>query len=491
MSDEEERRALKWGRQTWRRQWIAKFADRQRIGRRWIAVVDLVHWCAQSTTAAGIDEEQKARDLTFRRLADSILKGEFEREGPSKILYLDPLVTGDGASARCRLTREQFEIAFEVAAIPPAASLPLLVLGRCWLPRELARHWLQSHGYHWSAHFEPAAKKPTARAIQDFDVQLGWVPLSVALEIIGAVEGDLAWELLKQAIQLKSLPTHCRADGVNCSLEPYWLDFLAFDDPEGDCLSFDRLKAAEAKFHIPDLATDVVVSIACCAELWPDVAWQNPSAVKAADDNVRSEREFRSPDWSLGNVLSWIAFRDPALICRFESRHDLLTYRRYDQPRSRNLKRPMLDPHADQKLLDVLKDAGLTAIKEGAEIASSYWFGKHTSHLSDDLRFRRAEAIARWSMESGEAATMPQASSRLDDNKPVRPPSREKEFWPAAREAAVEWLKENGCPAPNDGNQAALEKHVSEWLEDHRHEASESAIRRHVVRWIKEFCQEL
>ncbi len=56
-----------------------------------------------------------------------------------------------------------------------------------------------------------------------------------------------------------------------------------------------------------------------------------------------------------------------------------------------------------------------------------------------------------------------------------RPPSREKEFWPAAREAAVDWLTDNGCPAPNDGNQAALEKHVTEWLEDHRHEASESA----------------
>jgi len=66
-------------------------------------------------------------------------------------------VTGDGASARCRLTREQFEIAFEAAAIPPAASLPLLVLGRCWLPRELARHRLQSHGFRWARHFEPAA----------------------------------------------------------------------------------------------------------------------------------------------------------------------------------------------------------------------------------------------------------------------------------------------------------------------------------------------
>jgi hypothetical protein len=72
-----------------------------------------------------------------------------------------------------------------------------------------------------------------------------------------------------------------------------------------------------------------------------------------------------------------------------------------------------------------------------------------------------------------------------------RPPSREKEFWPAAREAAMDWLTDNGCPAPNDGNQAALEKHVTEWLEDRGHDASESAIRRHVRRWITEFRQEL
>jgi hypothetical protein len=64
-------------------------------------------------------------------------------------------------------------------------------------------------------------------------------------------------------------------------------------------------------------------------------------------------------------------------------------------------------------------------------------------------------------------------------------------FGQTAREAAVEWLTDNGCPAPNDSNQAALEKHVSEWLQDHRHEASESAVRRHVVRWIKEFRQDL
>jgi hypothetical protein len=72
-----------------------------------------------------------------------------------------------------------------------------------------------------------------------------------------------------------------------------------------------------------------------------------------------------------------------------------------------------------------------------------------------------------------------------------RPPSREKKFWPAAREIGVDWLIDNGCPVPGDGNQAALERHVTTWLEDHGHEASESTVRRHTARWIKERRAEL
>jgi hypothetical protein len=161
MSDQEERRALKWGRQRRRRQWIAKFVGRQRIGRRWVALVDIVDWCAQSTTSATREEEAKAREVAYQRLTDSVRKGEFERGGRSKILYLDTLVTSDGWSPRCRLTREQFEVAFDVAGTPSASSFPLSVLNCCWLPGELARRWLESHGYRWPSHFEPASEPMT------------------------------------------------------------------------------------------------------------------------------------------------------------------------------------------------------------------------------------------------------------------------------------------------------------------------------------------
>jgi len=135
---------------------------------------------------------------------------------------------------------------------------------------------------------------------------------------------------------------------------------------------------------------------------------------------MRAEREFNSPDWSLGNVLSWIAFRDPALVCQFERRRDVFWYKLYNKPpRTRMDKRPMLDPRADWTLLDSLKDSRLTAIRNGAELPSSYWFGKFTSHLADDLRFRRTETIKCWPVEKSNTSAALQ--SHIGDEGAVAP----------------------------------------------------------------------
>jgi hypothetical protein len=148
-------------RRKWRREWIVKFAERQRIARRWVAIVDLIDWCAHSTTTASIDAEAAARKLAYRRLTESMRRGEFEHDGRSKLLYLDTLVTSDGASPRCRLTREQLEIAPDIAAVPPAPSSPITVLNCCWLPADLARHWLRAHGYTLPPYLKPEAPQET------------------------------------------------------------------------------------------------------------------------------------------------------------------------------------------------------------------------------------------------------------------------------------------------------------------------------------------
>ena len=126
-----------------RREWIDKFRQRQHAARRWIEFVEIAKWCARSTTGTSADDEQRALELAYQRLANSVLQGEFEACGRSKILYLDPTVTGDGVTPRWRLSREQFEIAATFAA----PSLPILVLARCWLRRERAAAWLELHGY--------------------------------------------------------------------------------------------------------------------------------------------------------------------------------------------------------------------------------------------------------------------------------------------------------------------------------------------------------
>jgi hypothetical protein len=143
-----------------RRAWIKRFAEHQRRLREWISVPDLTDWCGQSTTTAVVAEQAKSRDLALELFADSILKAEFEREGRSKILFLSSRVTGRG-SIPCRLKRESFERQWRYAAkMTPAPPLPLEVLACCWLPRELARQWIESHGYRWPPHLDP--EKPPA-----------------------------------------------------------------------------------------------------------------------------------------------------------------------------------------------------------------------------------------------------------------------------------------------------------------------------------------
>jgi hypothetical protein len=60
-------------------------------------------------------------------------------------------------------------------------------------------------------------------------------------------------------------------------------------------------------------------------------------------------------------------------------------------------------------------------------------------------------------------------------------------FWTDARAEVKTWLEDYGCPAPNDGNQAKLERHISDWLSERGHNPGEATIRRYVGKWIQEF----
>jgi hypothetical protein len=75
---------------------IDDFATRQRGDRHWVGLVELVDWAARSSTGAGKEQEDTARDLGWRRLAESIVRGEFEQGGRSKVVLLDERVSADG-----------------------------------------------------------------------------------------------------------------------------------------------------------------------------------------------------------------------------------------------------------------------------------------------------------------------------------------------------------------------------------------------------------
>lgn len=214
--DTEERLALKWRREKWRRQWIAEFAERQRATRRWIAITDLVGWCAHSTTTASLEAEAQAREVAYRRLINSLLKGEFERDDRSRILYLDTLVMSDGASPRCRLTREQFEIAFDATAALPAPSLPITVLNCCWLPANLAQQWLEAHGYRLPPYLERS--RGAGEGIENRD-EWKWHPtpelrsaIRKAISALGRPPGNPRWEVFCDRVRL---------EGKACGMRPY------------------------------------------------------------------------------------------------------------------------------------------------------------------------------------------------------------------------------------------------------------------------------
>lgn len=77
-------------RERWRRGWIDRFAAKQREIRRWIPFVEIADACARAASPVTIAEEDGAHALAYRRLVDSIARGEFERNGASWVLMLLP-----------------------------------------------------------------------------------------------------------------------------------------------------------------------------------------------------------------------------------------------------------------------------------------------------------------------------------------------------------------------------------------------------------------
>jgi hypothetical protein len=154
-------------------------------------------------------------------------------------------------------------------------------------------------------------------------------------------------------------------------------------------------------------------------------------------------------------------------------------------------------------------------VGRGAGIAAEQWyratvFCDGTVEFKDDPRFpllqpfpvglgptrhhievRRNDVFKYWPAGADQSEPEPLTQQRADRKPTARRPSREKPFWPTAREEAQEWLEENGYPEPGDGRQAELEGHIARWLEERGHKAGESTIRGHVATWIRQYRDSL
>ena len=233
-----------------------------------------------------------------------------------EILYLNSFMR-DGASPRCRLTKEQFGFAFEAAQMPLAPSLPLNVLGLCWVPRELAREWIEKNAYRWPAHFEPPG---TASMRSTSDENRHFKLLAEAVVAVARRRGvplDQAWAALKADMAAGELKARCRAKRYDQQqaqwidtwrdLDPRWFGFIAYECPEDNHLRFDQSAAARIRMlgeqidQVPEHVREIMVEAVRLDELYPSPTAENlPPSPEAPDDTkagIRHPSRLK-PFWS-------------------------------------------------------------------------------------------------------------------------------------------------------------------------------------------------
>jgi hypothetical protein len=100
-----------------------------------------------------------------------------------------------------------------------------------------------------------------------------------------------------------------------------------------------------------------------------------------------SERVRAKPDWSVWNVLSWIAFRDLALLCEIQDEGELRRVVWYGHP--------SLKAYAPESLLiSALQRGQLRGIRDGEELKRHYWHGRWK--VDRDIRFDRDSVLQIW-----------------------------------------------------------------------------------------------
>ena len=109
-----------------------------------------------------------------------------------------------------------------------------------------------------------------------------------------------------------------------------------------------------------------------------------------------ADRIFNKLDWSAGEVLSWIAWRDPTLICEIPDYRNLQFFIWYpDQYLDGDSAVEARDLNPHDALLLALKMGQLSAIKDGTKLPRDYWCGKDVKDLWQ-VHFWRENILELW-----------------------------------------------------------------------------------------------
>ncbi len=125
---------------------IRRFAEKQRRIRRWIPFTDIVEeWCGLDGENPDKPDPKKVADA-YRALTKSLMRGDFESYGRTRVIYLAAGMVDLPRERRWfKMTRERFK------ALPLSmrddmsgvSDIKTDYLRACWIPASMARAWFE------------------------------------------------------------------------------------------------------------------------------------------------------------------------------------------------------------------------------------------------------------------------------------------------------------------------------------------------------------
>ena len=112
---------------------IRRFKEQQRQHRTWVCFEDIGDWCGRRDNDIVTDPVRIA--ATYDQLAQSLLAGEFDNLGRTRVLFLSK------DSSKARLSREDL---ITSRRLYPTEVVHSSYLTHCWIPIDAARNWLMS-----------------------------------------------------------------------------------------------------------------------------------------------------------------------------------------------------------------------------------------------------------------------------------------------------------------------------------------------------------